>query len=529
MEDRFSERRRQFKKGGTLEESRRAREDETVQIRKKEREEQLARRRRLDEGMDREPEGMPEQGAFAGGVSDTQTSVLLHAKRQIETGTLEQKLEGVRTVRKLLSLERNAPIGRVVELGLVPYMLELMQTAESFPELQFEAAWALTNVASGTSEQTQTVVDQGGIPAFIRLLSSPNIDVVEQSIWGLGNIAGDDIRYRNLILSQRQTLEQLVLLLRHTEKLSVIRNITWCIGNFCRGKPGCDLDRIRPVLPVLVNLLHHQDNEVVADAAWALGYVSDGSNDRIQAVIEAGAVMRLVELLGHSSALLATPALRAIGNIVTGDETQTDVVVRCGAVPQLLGLLSHPKKNIRKEACWAVSNITAGNPGQIQTVINTGIFAKLVDILERGEYDLKKEAVWATCNAMSEGSLDQIKFIAGLGVIPPLIGVLKVRDTRMVLVVLEALNQILKAGKMLVDRGDYPENPYLRAIEECDGLGVVEDLQLDDNEEIYLKAVAVISHFPVEEGPEGGFATDMTSSMGGFLQPNNTAGSNFNF
>ncbi len=39
---------------------------------------------------------------------------------------------------------------------------------------------------------------------------------------------------------------------------------------------------------------------MLTDACWALSYVSDGSNDKIQAVIEAGVCQRLVELLIHS-------------------------------------------------------------------------------------------------------------------------------------------------------------------------------------------------------------------------------------
>ena len=56
-------------------------------------------------------------------------------------------------------------------------------------------------------------------------------------------------------------------------------------------------DQVSPCLPILARLLFNNDADVLADSCWALSYLSDGPNEKIQAVIDSGVCRRLVELL----------------------------------------------------------------------------------------------------------------------------------------------------------------------------------------------------------------------------------------
>ena len=499
------DRRSQFKKGIDADESRRRRTETTISLRKSKKDEGIAKRRArvvAPASMMTADDVLSSSGVVINGESkqgkvyttrDIPSLIQqLHEIQQsgvMDGNVLKNIAQGF---RKIMSVENNPPVQEVLSSGALPFLIQMLSLAD-MPLVQFEAAWALTNIAS--TDQTATIVDAGAVPPLVQLLTSASGDVREQSAWCLGNIAGDSTVLRDVVLSSN-AMEPLILNIIKPESTSLFANCVWALSNFCRGKPQPAISQVASAIPAIVDILRGDNEDAKVDALWALSYISDGDEEHIDAVLECNVAQLLVDILGKESRML-TPALRAVGNIVTGNDKQTQSMIHANLFEKMQFLLNNERRLIRKEACWVLSNIAAGTEQQIGSVLGKhGCMAIVAEMAETATWEVRKEAIWVVSNVATGGNKFHVQAVVECGAIDALCSVMDINDTKMLLVALDALESILRVGQEL-------GKDYCSFVDECDGLEKLELLQEHASDDVYKKAVDIIEkYFGCEDGAE---------------------------
>ena len=256
-------------------------------------------------------------------------------------------------------------------------------------------------------------------------------------------------------------------------------------------------------VPTLARLLMIPDDEVLMDTCWALSYVTDGGDERIDAACAQGIVPLLMGIMrDHHSSKTRTPALRTLCNILTGSAEATQAVIDAGILEVLPESIASAKAQTRKEACWAISNIAAGTAAQVEAVLRSPLLASVIERLDKDEYEVRKEAGWVVANIMHGFSEDPTATTAAraatlvqLGCIAPMVKMLDVNDAAVQKLMLEALGTLLEAGETIHLKGKSGENPFIIKFDEAEGIDKLESLQSHNNEDIYNKAVEILDKF----------------------------------
>ncbi|XP_014281057.1 importin subunit alpha-5 [Halyomorpha halys] len=408
-------------------------------------------------------------------------------------GSPEDQMKGVKFIRKLLSSPQ-PPIDDVLQAGLLPILVQLMKSKSDL--MQYEAAWSLTNVLSGSSMHVRYVIEAGAVPSFIRLLSSSSEDVQEQSAWAIGNIAGDMDDFRVYIL-EKGAMYSLLEMMESTAYLKLLQTGAWAVCNMCVNNK--DFKSISIAIPVLGRFLSHDDTDFIYNCTLALVHLSDGE-ERLELIVKNNIVPSVIKLLTGDKECIMPQLLKILVNVSLGKEFAINNLMECGVLHALMRFLDSAKESFRYKSTCIVANMALGNPHHIDYIINDKTtISKILSSIGKETDRIVKQAVYTLRNISRRGSLEQILRLTEKCVINKLCYALSSYNASIVFGALLCLERLLAVREQKVEEeGAY--NEVALTIEECGGLEKIEELQSHGNHDIYHKAYEIMEqYFTTEE------------------------------
>eukprot|EP01033_Poteriospumella_lacustris_P004679 gene4679-3355_t len=178
-----SQRLAQFKKGVDHAEARRSRSETTIQIRKQNKDEMLAKRRQMvsKDASGAETGAIFHTSAFTGNTDVPSSGTA----RMMSEATRQQIAEHRANIFTDDPMKQY--IQAVIKADIFPKLIEMLSTTEF--DIQKEAAWAISNATSGgTNEQILYLVHSNVIPPICSLLHVSDVKVVTVALEGLENM-----------------------------------------------------------------------------------------------------------------------------------------------------------------------------------------------------------------------------------------------------------------------------------------------------------------------------------------------------
>ena len=426
----------------------------------------------------------------------------------VKTGERLQKHHAIICLRKLLSNQQNLPIQEAIDYNGVPVLIELAKDTSEL-HLRLEATWCLANMLSGTTQQTLTLINKNVIQLFEDILEDPYEQIVEQAIWGLGNIIGDSVELRQLIV-HLNILNKLIVLLQMNRSKKIQKHIIWCLSNALRQKPKEEsfISMKNSVIALITAFKTYDDFEIKNDCLMGVSeYCKQNlltffTDDKFMVSLREFYQYIYTQNTDYASIQPQISAVHKIlGNITNGDDFDTAKVIDQGYLTDLCVMMRVDDPMCKREICWILSNVAAGTQGQIGSLLNEpNLFDNLVGLLHNSNHEIQRESLWTICNMTKNCSAEQLNYLIQQNIF----GVFKEfmqkdRPHKMIVLVLEAIPNMIK--RSLKSEDDNPrESPLIEQMYESGIADIICDLQRHESDLIYEKCILILeNYFDLEE------------------------------
>lgn len=390
---------------------------------------------------------------------------------------------------------RPRPLDELVSLGYIPVLLHL-SSSEDYA-LAAEATWVVSNIASDKTQFTAAVVEAGGVDLYLNLaVRVPDLTVQEHVIWTLGNIAGDSVAHRNLLLDKgaHTALMQLLSTLQYPLHAKIYRTSTWTLSNLVRGKPTVPMHIYNSVLDTVYHLFTVKDKELKLNLYYIIETIS-GVLEAIDQIIARGFLPKIILSIRSQRKNVVLASLRIIGHIATGPEMHTDILLNFGLLDKLLEAMSSNESEIRKNCMWIVSNIAAGSRMQVNRLLESPVALLAVKAVEDFSDKVRNEASYFCYNLVKVGHSVHHRKLMDLGLISHLCPALHSNSPDAIANLLTVVDALLAIGESDASEIDEGLNPVLVTLQEYNCIEEIEKLRGHSNPVISRKAGEIIDKY----------------------------------
>ena len=208
-------------------------------------------------------------------------------------------------------------------------------------------------------------------------------------------------------------------------------------------------------------------------------------------------VHKVIELMGSKDLCVYIPALRVMGNILSASDPA--IIERClwaNILDQLTNLMYQTNHNIVKESLWALSNISAGPCSHVERFVQSDVFERVQSLTTSPNIDIRKEATFVMCNAVTGSDFkirSEIYEKTRGGVLRSLLKALRINDLRLLLNVLEAIEELLKLDEVLGHKNTDQAIAY--ALEQMDGFDILDEIMKHPSMEVYNHCNQILTKY----------------------------------
>jgi hypothetical protein len=374
-------------------------------------------------------------------------------------------------------------ISEIIKNGILPMLVEYSQLSEQ-SNIQTEALWIITNLASGNAEDTKAVVESGIIPIIVKFLENAsnthvfkievNDHVLELSLSIVSNIINDsNPSYRENFMNIN-ILPIICRIAQTSKNLQILIECLSCFSAIISGKP--DFSLVKECIPIVANIMNAYSKNVHILKEGVVIFSNIGEDDfncteRADSLLNAKVLpILLICLQSKSTRYFAT---KVISNLVSGPNDHTSMVIQSGCVPFMMLILKSKstENELKNEILFAFSNIAGGSIEQSYYLQVEGVFKKVIKMTLKVDFALQIQCAWVISNALEHRDRDLTEQLISFDICKTICYLLSNKhDSRVLIALLVATGSLLACG----EHKKTGVNKYAELVEESGCLEKIE-------------------------------------------------------